>query len=168
MTLMNEKEYGMKKRFLTVLLCLVLMLSACGQAENTEPVLQMNLEQTGVSVTVSNCSAEQTTADYWIDPENPETHSQLMMLRAEENAPVLHFDAPKTQIDITFARPVEGGYALYTLALPVEKVDMIPTENSDGTTSYRFDTIYDFVITVTDGERSDRFLLVCSRQGYNQ
>ena len=91
-----------------------------------------------------------------------------MMLRAEEDAPVLHFDAPKTQIDITFTRPVEGGYALYTLALPVEKVDMIPTENSDGTTSYRFDTIYDFVITVTDGERSDRFLLVCSRQGYNQ
>ena len=158
----------MKKRFFALILCLAVGLTACGETEMSSPVWEKKLDSTGVRVTVSNCTVEQTTENYWETPDQSEAPCQLIALHAGEDAPVFHFDVPKSQIDVTFAMPVDGGYALYTNALPVEQVDMIPTENEDGTTDYRFDTIYNFVITVKDGERSDRFLLICSRKGYHE
>ena len=63
--------------------------------------------------------------------------------------------------------PVAGGMAAYDLALPVEQVDMVfLTQPEDNSTRVRFDTIYNFIVTVTSGDQIDQFLIICARNGY--
>ena len=75
--------------------------------------------------------------------------------------------APKAQVDIQFVQPVAGGMAAYDLALPVEQVDMVfLTQPEDNSTRVRFDTIYNFIVTVTSGDQIDQFLIICARNEY--
>ncbi len=90
-----------------------------------------------------------------------------MELYATDSAPLLEIAAPKAQVDIQFVQPVAGGMAAYDLALPVEQVDMVfLTKPEDNSTRVRFDTIYNFIVTVTSGDQIDQFLIICARNGY--
>ena len=55
----------MKKRLFALILCLAVGLTACGETEMSSPVWEKMLDSTGVRVTVSNCTVEQTTENYW-------------------------------------------------------------------------------------------------------
>lgn len=156
----------MKRHLLAPLLCLAVLLTGCKPSE--EVVWQTTLDNTGTQVRLSNCTVQTADVNYRFLSGQTYTEQQVLCLYAQESAPVLWIDAPKSQIEVTFADAAGDGFALYEKALPVEQVDMIPTELPDGTTEYRFDTIYNFAITVTDGEKTDRLLLSCSRDGYNE
>ena len=85
-------------------------------------------------------------------------HAPDILLTPQESAP---------QVDIQFVQPVAGGMAAYDLALPVEQVDMVfLTQPEDNSTRVRFDTIYNFIVTVTSGDQIDQFLIICARNGY--
>lgn len=42
----------------------------------------------------------------------------------------------------------------------------ILTQPEDNSTRVRFDTIYNFIVTVTSGDQIDQFLIICARNGY--
>ena len=85
-------------------------------------------------------------------------HAPDILLTPQESAP---------QVDIQFVQPVADGMAAYDLALPVEQVDMVfLTQPEDNSTRVRFDTIYNFIVTVTSGDQIDQFLIICARNGY--
>ena len=155
----------MKKwnRILAAVLTLSLTagLTACGgSTSTTEPVWQAELPNTGITVQVSGCTLEEKTASYWANPGAAGEPQSIMELYATDSAPLL-------EIDIQFVQPVAGGMAAYDLALPVEQVDMVfLTQPEDNSTRVRFDTIYNFIVTVTSGDQIDQFLIICARNGY--
>ena len=158
----------MKRFWALIVAALFLLLAACGNSTSTaEPVWQAELPNTGIAVQVSGCTLEEKTASYWADPGAAGEPQSIMELYATDSAPLLEIAAPKAQVDIQFVQPVAGGMAAYDLALPVEQVDMVfLTQPEDGNTCVRFDTIYNFIVTVTSGDQTDQFLVVCSRDGY--
>lgn len=157
------------KRFLAfIAACLFLLLTACGgSTSTTEPVWQAELPNTGITVQVSGCTLEEKTASYWANPGAAGEPQSIMELYATDSAPLLEIAAPKAQVDIQFVQPVAGGMAAYDLALPVEQVDMVfLTQPEDNSTRVRFDTIYNFIVTVTSGDQIDQFLIICAQNGY--
>lgn len=158
----------MKRFWALIVAALVLLLAACGSSTSTaEPGWQAELPNTGIAVQVSGCTLEEKTASYWTDPGAAGEPQSIMKLYATDSAPLLEIAAPKAQVDIQFVQPVAGGMAAYDLALPVEQVDMVfLTQPEDSNTCVRFDTIYNFIVTVTSGDQTDQFLVVCARNGY--
>ncbi len=158
----------MKRFWALIVVALLLLLTACGRNPSTvEPVWQAELPNTGIAVQVSGCTLEEKTASYWADPGTAGEPQSILELYATDSTPLLEIAAPKAQVDIQFVQPVAGGMAAYDLALPVEQVDMVfLTQPEDGNTSVRFDTIYNFIVTVTSSDQTDQFLVVCSRDGY--
>ena len=182
----------MKRFWAFIAACLFLLLTACGgSTSTTEPVWQAELPNTGITVQVSGCTLEEKTASYWANPGAAGEPQSIMELYATDSAPLLEIAAPKAQVDIQFVQPVAGGMALsgegldelvhlyeptgqvaggmaaYDLALPVEQVDMVfLTQPEDNSTRVRFDTIYNFIVTVTSGDQIDQFLIICARNGY--
>lgn len=147
---------------------LLLVLAACSPHESeSEPVWQATLPNTGISVQISGCELEESTISYWSNLDAAAEAQQVMLLHATSGAPLLEVDAPKAQVDIQFAQPVSGGMAAYDLALPVEQVDMVfLTDPEEAPTRVRFDTIYNFIVTVTSDSQTDQFLIACARNGY--
>lgn len=158
----------MKRFWAFIAACLFLLLTACGgRTSTTEPVCQAELPNTGITVQVSGCTLEEKTASYWTNPGAAGESQSIMELYATDSAPLLEIAAPKAQVDIQFVQPVAGGMAAYDLALPVEQVDMVfLTQPEDNSTRVRFDTIYNFIVTVTSGDQIDQFLIICARNGY--
>ena len=158
----------MKRFWAFIAACLFLLLTACGgSTSTTEPVWQAELPNTGITVQVSGCTLEEKTASYWANPGAAGEPQSIMELYATDSAPLLEIAAPKAQVDIQFVQPVAGGMAAYDLALPVEQVDMVfLTQPEDNSTRVRFDTIYNFIVTVTSGDQIDQFLIICARNGY--
>lgn len=152
---------------LLFLLTLLLFLAACRRAEGGETVWQTVLPNTGIAVSLSGCTVQEGAADYREGAEDGASTGALTALYAGTSAPVLTVSAPKTQVDVRFAQPAEDGFAAYDPALPVEDVDLVfLTDPADSVTICRFDTIYSFLITVSRDGQTDRFLLVCARDGY--
>lgn len=147
---------------------LLLVLTACrADTAATEPVWQTTLPNTGISVQISGCTVEETTTPYWDNADASGEALQMMLLHAASGAPVLEVDTPKAQVDIQFAQPISDGMAAYDLALPVEQVDMVfLTPPEEAPTRVRFDTIYNFIVTVKTDFQTDQFLIACSRDGY--
>lgn len=142
--------------------CAALALSAalagCAQAD-TAPVWQAVLPAGGAAVSIANCTVTESTALY-TDAEGETTELPLLIT---EGAPLLCLpeDAALT---VAFAAPEEGGgYTAYTESEPIEKADYVPGTAADGSLTYRFDTVYSFLVTVTTGEGSDALLLDCRR-----
>ena len=158
----------MKRFWALIVAAFLLLLAACGSNPSTaEPVWQAELPNTDIAVQVSGCTLEEKTASYWADPGAAGEPQSIMELYATDSAPLLEIAAPKAQVDVQFVQPAAGGMAAYDLALPVEQVDMVfLTQPEDGNTRVRFDTIYNFIVTVTDGNQTDQFLVVCARDGY--
>ena len=158
----------MKRFWAFIAACLFLLLTACGGSTSmTEPVWQAELPNTGITVQVSGCTLEEKTASYCANPGAAGEPQSIMELYATDSAPLLEIAAPKAQVDIQFVQPVAGGMAAYDLALPVEQVDMVfLTQPEDNSTRVRFDTIYNFIVTVTSGDQIDQFLIICARNGY--
>ena len=158
----------MKRFWAFIAACLFLLLTACGgSTSTTEPVWQAELPNTGITVQVSGCTLEEKTASYWANPGAAGEPQSIMELYATDSAPLLEIAAPKAQVDIQFVQPVAGGMAAYDLALPVEQVDMVfLTQPEDNSTRVRFDTIYNFIVTVTSGDQIDQFLIICARNEY--
>ena len=158
----------MKRFWALIVVALLLLLTARGSNPSTaEPVWQAELPNTGIDVQVSGCTLEEKTASYWADPGAAGEPQSIMELYATDSAPLLEIAAPKAQVDIQFVQPVAGGMAAYDLALPVEQVDMVfLTQLEDGNTRVRFDTIYNFIVTITSGSQTDQLLVVCARNGY--
>uniref|UniRef100_UPI003FEEE7A7 hypothetical protein n=1 Tax=Gemmiger qucibialis TaxID=2997294 RepID=UPI003FEEE7A7 len=131
----------MKRFWAFIAACLFLLLTACGgSTSTTEPVWQAELPNTGITVQVSGCTLEEKTASYWANPGAAGEPQLIMELY---------------------------GMAAYDLALPVEQVDMVfLTQPEDNSTRVRFDTIYNFIVTVTSGNQIDQFLIICARNGY--
>lgn len=163
-----EQVNPMKRFWAFIAACLFLLLTACGgSTSTTEPVWQAELPNTGITVQVSGCTLEEKTASYWANPGAAGEPQSIMELYATDSAPLLEIAAPKAQVDIQFVQPVAGGMAAYDLALPVEQVDMVfLTQPEDNSTRVRFDTIYNFIVTVTSGDQIDQFLIICARNGY--
>ena len=149
----------MKRFWAFIAACLFLLLTACGgSTSTTEPVWQAELPNTGITVQVSGCTLEEKTASYWANPGAAGEPQSIMELYATDSAPLLEIAAPKAQVDIQFVQPVAGGMAAYDLALPVEQVDMVfLTQPEDNSTRVRFDTIYNFIVTVTSGDQIDDY-----------
>lgn len=158
----------MKRFWALIAASLLLLLTACGSNSSTaEPVWQAELPNTGIAVQISGCTLEEKTISFWSDPGAAGEPVSIMELYATDGAPLLEIAAPKAQVDVQFVQPVAGGMAAYDLALPVEQVDMVfLTQPEDTDTKVRFDTIYNFIVTVTSGDQTDQFLVVCARNGY--
>ena len=148
----------MKRFWAFIAACLFLLLTACGgSTSTTEPVWQAELPNTGITVQVSGCTLEEKTASYWANPGAAGEPQSIMELYATDSAPLLEIAAPKAQVDIQFVQPVAGGMALSGEGL---------TQPEDNSTRVRFDTIYNFIVTVTSGDQIDQFLIICARNGY--
>ena len=134
----------MKRFWAFIAACLFLLLTACGgSTSTTEPVWQAELPNTGITVQVSGCTLEEKTASYWANPGAAGEPQSIMELYATDSAPLLEIAAPKAQVDMVFL-----------------------TKPEDNSTRVRFDTIYNFIVTVTSGDQIDQFLIICARNGY--
>ncbi len=134
----------MKRFWAFIAACLFLLLTACGgSTSTTEPVWQAELPNTGITVQVSGCTLEEKTASYWANPGAAGEPQSIMELYATDSAPLLEIAAPKAQVDMVFL-----------------------TQPEDTSTRVRFDTIYNFIVTVTSGDQIDQFLIICARNGY--
>ena len=134
----------MKRFWAFIAACLFLLLTACGgSTSTTEPVWQAELPNTGITVQVSGCTLEEKAASYWANPGAAGEPQSIMELYATDSAPLLEIAAPKAQVDMVFL-----------------------TQPEDNSTCVRFDTIYNFIVTVTSGDQIDQFLIICARNGY--
>ena len=134
----------MKRFWAFIAACLFLLLTACGgSTSTTEPVWQAELPNTGITVQVSGCTLEEKTASYWANSGAAGEPQSIMELYATDSAPLLEIAAPKAQVDMVFL-----------------------TQPEDNSTRVRFDTIYNFIVTVTSGDQIDQFLIICARNGY--
>ena len=134
----------MKRFWAFIAAFLFLLLTACGgSTSTTEPVWQAELPNTGITVQVSGCTLEERTASYWANPGAAGEPQSIMELYATDSAPLLEIAAPKAQVDMVFL-----------------------TQPEDNSTRVRFDTIYNFIVTVTSGDQIDQFLIICTRNGY--
>lgn len=157
----------MKRFWAFIAACLFLLLTACGgSTSTTEPGLQAELPNTGITVRIRLHTGRENCLLLG-QPGAAEEPQSIMELYATDSSPLLEIAAPKAQVDIQFVQPVAGGMAAYDLALPVEQVDMVfLTQPEDNSTRVRFDTIYNFIVTVTSGDQIDQFLIICARNGY--
>lgn len=145
-----------RRRFLCLWAALVLLLTACG-GQNTQPTWETTLEHTGVSVTFSGCPVEETTTDLWMDPEQtPETAAYF----AAEGRPELLISGVEEQdVEVRFAQSYETGFKLYTDNYIMPKLDYKAVQQEDGL-SLQLKTVYNYLITVTTEEGTDRFVVL--------
>lgn len=152
----------MKKRtlFLRAALCAaaLAMLVGCGQPKAVPAVWQGTLENTGTAVSAGGCgvTAEQKT---W---QPDDAAAATLLLLDCDGCPTLELQGvTESEVVITYAEPDGDAYRPFTDRLPTPKVDYWAAEQ-EGTLRIRFDTVYQYLVTVKTDAGSDSFLVSCT------
>lgn len=145
----------MKRRFLC-LAAAMMLLTACGAPQDTDPTLQLTLPETGVPAAFYGCAVAEETTDFQMDTaQTPETAA----LYAADGRPDLYLSGVTAEeVEVRFAEPCDTGMRLYTLNTPVEKLDYTLTGEEDGV-SIHFKTVYYYLITVTTDAGTDHVVV---------
>lgn len=154
----------MKKAISLFLLCM-LFLTGCTGKENTEPVWEQQLPETGVKMEVSNCEIVSDEPVYYTtDREDIGHWVQMPAIQAQGTPVVTLYGVRAEQVELRFAENIDWLYLYYDKMLPQPDLDYIMTELEDGV-RYRLDTIYNYEFIVTTDTGTDNMLVISQLDG---
>lgn len=153
----------MKKAACLLPLCL-LVLGGCAQTVDTQSVWETQLPETGVELTVSNCTVlsdepvyyatDRVDTEYWTEKAAVQT----------EGVPVITLQGIQPeQLELRFVENIDWLYLYYDKVMPQPDLDYIQTELADGSLQIRLDTVYNYEFIVTTPQGTDNLIVTCSR-----
>lgn len=147
----------------TALLLAVFCLCACTQQEE-EPVWQTTLPNTGVTLSIAGGEVTESTTLLYPPVDGSVPPVEVCLLSVPAVATLTWEGVQADDVQIGFAYAWDAAYKDYRTSEPIEKVDYVPLDAEEGSLSYRFDTAYSFLITVTTDQGTDQFVLDCRRE----
>ncbi|MGN0974611.1 MAG: hypothetical protein ACI4OL_01315 [Gemmiger sp.] len=135
-----------------------LLLAACAPTAdvNAEPVWQTTLPATGVTLAFDHAVTARVQTLSLQDEA-----VELDFYYCDSTPVMLLGDAGEARITVEYVAPSGDGYRLYTERPATPKLEYTEGQKEDGTLVYDFETIYNYLVTVSSDAGTDRFVLLC-------
>lgn len=141
-------------------------LGGCAPQTDETPVYTETLPNTGVQLTLANCTLTSTDdAPYVPARDSADEWVYYHTLRTADGAPLITLSGvTDDEVEIVFIEDIGELFVAYDRTGLQPLVDYVQTDLPDGV-QYRMDTVYNYQFTVTTGQGTDVFFLSESREG---